>query len=101
MVSERFESDLEKHEVSFEERITGLRDQVIDRLGGIEAHARFTQFIYKLYEARPDCTSYKVYHWFKNSTPRPEDKEGDFEGEYSVEAFLESLLEEKENPSSQ
>jgi len=78
-----------------------LRDQVVERLGVIESYQRFSEFIYKLYEARPDCTNYKVYHWLKGSGPEKDFREEDFEGEYSVEKFLLSLLEEKENPPSQ
>lgn len=100
MTPEHFEKGPERGERPLKDRIVGLRNQAYEHLGHLEAYSRISEFIHRLYQGRPDCTNYKVYHWLKKSTPREDDKEGDFEGEYSVEAFLKSLLEERENPSS-
>lgn len=83
-----------KQETPLEDRIKTLRDEAYGILGQAEAYSRINEFIRNLYIARPDCANRKVYHWLKMSGPEETYIEGDFEGEWSVEAFLKSLVAE-------
>jgi hypothetical protein len=53
------------------------------------------EFVAKLEQAHPNCRGHRLFHLIARSTLMPEEeakmKEGDFEGEYSIEAFIKSL----------
>ncbi len=81
---------------STQDKITRLLREIKERMDVLDFHEEMVPFAEKIKENNPDYQQYRCYHQLKGSTPREghEMIEGDFDGEYSIVAFLEGFLKD-------
>lgn len=85
---------------SWDKKVNELINQVMDRVDIMDFHEKMIVLAQRIRERYPDYMKYRYYHKLIGSTPVEEvfeyiDK--DFEGDCSVIAFFEGLLDKEKN----
>lgn len=90
-MSNKFESISQKED--FKEKAKNLRSRVLEfvRKDSIKFFSKVYEFGKELQLKHSDCLDYLAYHILIGSTPMKECSHFDFEGDDSVEKFLNSL----------
>lgn len=86
---------------SVRHRIDELLTKVMDQIDILDFHEKMIVLAQRIRERYPDYIKYRPYHRLIGSTPKegPDLVEGDFEGDCSVVAFLQGLLDREKGGS--